>query len=54
MVIISFFAADLFVTSYASFDWYYPAYKKWYLVFNFTYIHILEVILLGICAYVHR
>ena len=43
-----------YVTSYAAFDWYDSSQQLYYKIINFSYIHILEIIILSICAYTHR
>jgi hypothetical protein len=53
-VIFFYLSSEEYITSYASYDWYSPENVNTYKVLNFSYVHILEVIILAVCAYSHR
>lgn len=54
LLLLFFNLSGNYVTSYGALDWYDSAQQSDYKIFNFTYIHILETVILAICAYKHR
>lgn len=52
--IIGIISDGLYITNFGVYDWYQKGKTPSYNVFNFTSVHILEVIVLSICIYVHR
>ena len=52
--IIGLLSDGLYITNFGVYDWYQQGKTPKYNFFNFTSVHILEVIVLSICIYVHR
>lgn len=54
LVVGGYFLADYYVTDVFAFDWYEEDATETYKVLNFTYIRIIENIILLACCYLHR
>lgn len=52
--ILAYTLADYYVTDVFAFDWYIEGAQTAYKVVNFTYIRIVENIILLTCCYLHR
>lgn len=50
----AYFLADYYVTDVFAFDWYREKAQTAYKAVNFTYIRIIENIIMMACCYIHR
>ena len=51
---VFFINSDNYMTGFSAFDWYLSGKEGYYIVVNSSTWHILEVIILGVLAYLHR
>jgi hypothetical protein len=54
VLLLGFLFAEVYITDIESFDWFDPTYSFFYKTGNFTYIRIMENIILILCSYIHR
>ena len=54
LVVFFFFTSDCYITNFDVFDWYTETANGSYAIFNLTYLHIIEIIILSVCSYGHR